>query len=576
MVLDNLRAYLGGPEVESLLNGTRSVAFDKIVEKRGYDFKKYPDRPLILGQASHAGSKFKIGPGENCGYTMNRAAVRAFEAVASDCKFVNSTTNSDMTGECFRLSRHHQLWIVDTRDEDGAYRYHTVSANFQATMILPSANWNPKWIDEEFPSQHLVYGPKGASRESVAFYLGSTTEPMKKETHDEEENIINRMYRYHAILNGQCRYGLLVPTPPAKMSIDPKRMTMTKNTDELVKIGCSNEKGKGTEGEGGYKVLEKVRLGVIESKQSNEELATSESPRILCMIYTHSGRKDFVQAIVNTWGNQCDGFFASSNVTDPSTGSINIPHIGEESYDNMWQKVRSMWAYAYDNFLDSYDYYHIAGDDTFVVVENLRAFLAGPDVEVLLNGTKRIAWHADLEDEGWDFEKSPNRPLLLGQASFMRKGHDIFPGGGSGYTLNREALRLFGKEILPSYHVPTISAMEDQLLGFSFSRSLQVCVADTTDKTGAFRYHMESAEFQAKLDSGLAPWSPDQLESIFGFKTLYGVEGASKQSVAFHLKGGAVKYSDQGQGTEYERKDDDQTIINRIYRYHAILNGLCE
>ena len=576
MILDNLRSYLGGPEVESLLNGTRQVAFDKIVEKKGYDFKKFPERPLILGQASHTGSKFQVHPGENCGYTLNRAALRAFNYdVATRCKYVNMTTSVDMTGECFLLSRHHS-WIVDTRDKYGAYRYHTVSANFQANLISPRANWNPLWLDEEFPSQKVIYGPKGASSESVAFYLGFTTESMKSEIRDDEESIINRMYRYDTILSGLCRYGLVVPTPPPKMSIDPKRLITTKAKEELIKIGCSDEMGKGTEGEGGFKVLEKVQMGVIESRQSNADLPIRKNPRILCMVYTHSGRKEFVQAIINTWGMQCDGFFASSNITEPSTGSIDIPHIGDESYDNMWQKVRSMWAYAYDNFLDSYDYFHIAGDDTFVIVENLRAFLVGPDVEVLLNGTKRIAWHADLEGEGWDFEKNPKRPLLLGQASFMRIGNDIFPGGGSGYTLNREALRILGKELLPSYFVPYIDAAEDQLIGRSFMRPpFHIYVADTTDNTGALRYHMESAEFQAKLKSGLAPWSPNMLKEAFGFKTPLGIDGASKESVSFHLKGGAIEYTNEGQASEGKRKDDDEVVLNRMYRYNAIVNGLC-
>ena len=150
----------------------------------------------------------------------------------------------------------------------------------------------------------------------------------------------------------------------------------------------------------------------------------------------------------------------------------------------MWQKVQSIWAYAYDNFLDSYDYFHICGDDTFVVVENLRAFIAGPDVEVVLNRTKRKAWHKILEKGGWDLEKNPNRPLLLGQASFMRKGNDIFPGGGSGYTLNREALRILGEELLPSYFVRCISAMGDQLIGRAFLiQPIHVYVADTITDT---------------------------------------------------------------------------------------------
>ena len=48
-------------------------------------------------------------------------------------------------------------------------------------------------------------------------------------------------------------------------------------------------------------------------------------------------------------------------------------HEGPESYFNMWQKIRSMWAYAYDNYRNDYDFFHIGGDDMYVVVDNLRA-----------------------------------------------------------------------------------------------------------------------------------------------------------------------------------------------------------
>ena len=44
------------------------------------------------------------------------------------------------------------------------------------------------------------------------------------------------------------------------------------------------------------------------------------------------------------WINQqCTGFVAFSTVTDESIPSFHIEHEGEEAYDNMWQKSRSIW-----------------------------------------------------------------------------------------------------------------------------------------------------------------------------------------------------------------------------------------
>jgi glycoprotein-N-acetylgalactosamine 3-beta-galactosyltransferase len=77
------------------------------------------------------------------------------------------------------------------------------------------------------------------------------------------------------------------------------------------------------------------------------------------MVYTYSNNQDQIEAIANTWAQKCDGFFASSNVEQRELAILNLHHEGEESYDNLWQKVRTMLFYAYENFIDSYDYFHM-------------------------------------------------------------------------------------------------------------------------------------------------------------------------------------------------------------------------
>jgi glycoprotein-N-acetylgalactosamine 3-beta-galactosyltransferase len=53
----------------------------------------------------------------------------------------------------------------------------------------------------------------------------------------------------------------------------------------------------------------------------------------------------------------------ASTKTDVALGTVNIVHEGPEAYNNIWQKVRSMWSYIYDNYYTEYDYFHIGGDD---------------------------------------------------------------------------------------------------------------------------------------------------------------------------------------------------------------------
>ena len=45
----------------------------------------------------------------------------------------------------------------------------------------------------------------------------------------------------------------------------------------------------------------------------------------------------------------------------------------------LWAKVRDTFEYFYDNYLDQYDWFYKGDDNTYVIVENLRSFLAKYD-----------------------------------------------------------------------------------------------------------------------------------------------------------------------------------------------------
>lgn len=49
---------------------------------------------------------------------------------------------------------------------------------------------------------------------------------------------------------------------------------------------------------------------------------------------------------------KCDGFMVASTKTDKDLGTVNIPHEGPEEYNNIWQKVRAMWSFIYDNYYE--------------------------------------------------------------------------------------------------------------------------------------------------------------------------------------------------------------------------------
>ena len=79
-----------------------------------------------------------------------------------------------------------------------------------------------------------------------------------------------------------------------------------------------------------------------------------------------------------------------STKTDPSIGTVNIVHEGPEEYKNIWQKVRSMWSYIYDNYYERYDWFHIGGDDMYLLVENLRLYLESEEILTAQNGDRMV------------------------------------------------------------------------------------------------------------------------------------------------------------------------------------------
>jgi glycoprotein-N-acetylgalactosamine 3-beta-galactosyltransferase len=254
-------------------------------------------------------------------------------------------------------------------------------------------------------------------------------------------------------------------------------------TEEEMEV-CGKAPGKGFEKSEAWNLLtEKIQIGgpdplpmTISNNSSNNHNATTNTmtppppppfrngpkpPRIFCGVYTYAGHHAVLQSQGETWGWRCDGFLGFSTKTIPDIGAVDLPHQGEEAYGNMWQKVRSIWAYIYDNYYDDYDYFHLSGDDTHFVIENMRNYL----------------WSVD--------DQNGTLPLYMGH--LYRTGGIVLCGGGPGYTLNKVALRRLVTELLPVCDPNTTVSSEDKLIGFCF-RTLSIRCHDTADARGEQRY----------------------------------------------------------------------------------------
>jgi glycoprotein-N-acetylgalactosamine 3-beta-galactosyltransferase len=217
---------------------------------------------------------------------------------------------------------------------------------------------------------------------------------------------------------------------------------------------------------------------------------------------------------------RCDGFFAASNKTDASLGAVNIPHAGPETYLNMWQKVRSIWSYVYDTYYDKYDWFHIGGDDLYLIVDNLRLYLGSEEIRTAANGGEYLP----------DGTETTQVPLFLGRR-FARKGDGnvLFNSGGPGYTLNRAALKVLVARGMPHYYQHDRGPAEDVKVA-RVLRQFGVFPYETKDETGAERYmpFMPGAHYDYKIGSNERDYD------LYGIGIREGADCCSARSVAFH------------------------------------------
>lgn len=265
--------------------------------------------------------------------------------------------------------------------------------------------------------------------------------------------------------------------------------------------------------------------------------------RVLCCVYTHEGAIPQTESIRQTWGRKCDGILFASTITDPAFQKHPAPPFKETAdvtnsslhfrlhhdskwegqYKGLWQRIRSLYAYIYMHYLNDYDYFHICGDDTFVIVENLRAYLTTPPVANLTLHGKPFwgGFWTHWDDKFSDF---------------------YYLGGGPGYTLNSRAIQIFVEtvsETCPKRHQD--GPAEDWNVAWCFQEIYSLTGMDTRDSHGAHRYHLMSLTQHALfpkrsygMSSKIVRKSLTFLQEKHGFPLQWGLDYLSTNSVSFH------------------------------------------
>lgn len=191
-------------------------------------------------------------------------------------------------------------------------------------------------------------------------------------------------------------------------------------------------------------------------------------PKVLCMVYTmEKNHHTNIRAIRETWGPGCDGFLAFSTKDDPRIPAISLPHDGPEEYENMWQKVRSIWRFVGTHYLEDFDFFFQGGEDLYVMPQNLRTFLA-------------------------DSVEDPTKEDFFGGRRFKWGNSKVlFNSGGAGYALSQATLRKLVNTGLdhPGCFPTKHSSMEDVFMARCLKDVFDIGLVDTRDEQERERFH---------------------------------------------------------------------------------------
>ena len=138
-------------------------------------------------------------------------------------------------------------------------------------------------------------------------------------------------------------------------------------------------------------------------------------PRILCWIMTDPQLLDRATHVKETWASHCDlALFMSSeqNDTFPTIG-MNVSS-GRSHIDT---KTRNAWNYVYKHHGNDFEYFVKCDADTFLIIENLKRYMA---------------------------KRDPEKPEFFGHRMYLHvDGHLMtYNSGGPGQVLSRKALHI--------------------------------------------------------------------------------------------------------------------------------------
>jgi glycoprotein-N-acetylgalactosamine 3-beta-galactosyltransferase len=226
------------------------------------------------------------------------------------------------------------------------------------------------------------------------------------------------------------------------------------------------------------------------------------SNRILCMILT--SEKTFLKRSKptwSTWAPKCTQTFYFLNVRNITLDKNSPPVFNlslEENYNKMAKKVLLVLRIAYEQYVNSFDWFLLVDDDTYVFINDLHSFISRLDT---------------------------NNPFVYGY-NFKHVVKGGYTSGGGGTLFTKGSLIRLGKSILDGI-CPFEDGYSDVAIGECMMRS-QVTLGYSQDSHGRERFHC--LDFGAHFGGGFPDWL--YLYSTNGVKK--GRDCCSDETITFH------------------------------------------
>ncbi len=169
-----------------------------------------------------------------------------------------------------------------------------------------------------------------------------------------------------------------------------------------------------------------------------------------------------------TWTRRCNIRLFISSEEDHDFPAVGVG--GKEGSKFLWVKTRRSLEYLYANYANQADWFLKVDDDTYVVMENLRYFLA---------------------------DKDPSEPIYFGRRLQSGINTDGYMSGGAGYVISKRGLAQVITKGFPNH--PAVCPSEefvDSHPGIAEDRVLGICMqtagvnaGDSRDAAGRERFH---------------------------------------------------------------------------------------